>query len=432
MSTAHTLQNIEMEDWASHSKNLFRSKLALHDQIICAAQNGAHKFNIFFQAASGNLPQLYPKQLKDNLTVKLRNVKLIDHIQFTRQNRLLISTEHLETAIEISNIKAIMGIPTVCSVISEQITSSFLLRNVPLETSLQELTDELEAENTIKIHEARRFLSDKSRNIATENVLVTTYGTNLPQHIKLWLTRQEISLFIDKPRQCRKCFSFSHPTSKCKNESICEICGEQHNIQSCTSPTMNCILCKGPHKATDLKCPKREERKFLKFKCLNRLSFIDARRKFQIDKKSYSSVVLTSQNDLAQDKTHYVTKEELTQILNQQMLEQKSMFMEMINSQALLFQQTMDKYNEHIMKNISCITLALKNITEETLKQNGNEVKRPSKSKKTKYEVPNLGTDKQFELSSSTVTIPPVFSVEHSTSPCSSKTVSSMEHQMQT
>ncbi|GBO09248.1 hypothetical protein AVEN_125380-1 [Araneus ventricosus] len=322
MSTAHTLQNIEMEDWVSNSNNLFRSKLALHDQIICAAQNGAHKFNIFFQAASGNLPQLYPKQLKDNLTVKLRNVKLIDHIQFTRQNRLLISTEHLETAIEISNIKAIMGTLTVCSVISEQITSRFLLRNVPLETSLQELTDELEAENNIKIHEARRFLSDKSRNIATENVLVTTYGTNLPQHIKLWLTRQEISLFIDKPRQCRKCFSFSHPTSKCKNETICENCGEQHNIQSCISPTLTCILCKGPHKATDLKCPKREEeRKFLKFKRLNRLSFIDARRKFQIDKKSYSSVTLTSHNDHVHDKTHYVTKEELTEILNQQMLE---------------------------------------------------------------------------------------------------------------
>ncbi|GBO09247.1 hypothetical protein AVEN_125379-1 [Araneus ventricosus] len=105
--------------------------------------------------------------------------------------------------------------------------------------------------------------------------------------------------------------------------------------------------------------------------------------------------------------------------------------MEMINSQALLFQQTMDKYNEHIMKNISCITLALKNITEETLKQNENVIKRPPKSKKTKYEVPNIGTDKQFELSSSTVTISPMFSVEQSTSPCSSKTVSSVEHQMQ-
>ncbi|GBL97377.1 hypothetical protein AVEN_170490-1 [Araneus ventricosus] len=153
MSTAHTLQNIEMEDWASNSKNLFRSKLALHDQIICAAQNGAHKFNIFFQAASGSLPQLYPKQLKDNLTVKLRNVKLIDHIQFTRQNRLLISTEHLETVMEITNIKAIMGIPTICSVISEQITSSFLLHNVPRDIPVQELADELEAEN-IKMHEA--------------------------------------------------------------------------------------------------------------------------------------------------------------------------------------------------------------------------------------------------------------------------------------
>ncbi|GBM31158.1 hypothetical protein AVEN_2292-1 [Araneus ventricosus] len=152
---------------------------------------------------------------------------------------------------------------------------------------------------------------------------------------------------------------------------------------------------------------------------------------FRLIKKSYSSVTLTSHNDHVHDKTHYVTKEELTEILNQQMLEQKSMFMEMINSQALLFQQTMDKYNEHIMKNISCITLELKNITEETLKQNENVIKRPPKSKKTKYEVPNIGTDKQFELSSSTVTISPMFSVEQSTSPCSSKTVSSVEHQMQ-
>ncbi|GBM08401.1 hypothetical protein AVEN_108392-1 [Araneus ventricosus] len=234
------------------------------------------------------------------------------------------------------------------------------------------------------MHEARRFLSNKSENIATENVLVTIYGTNLPQHIKLWLTRQEI-LFIDKPRQCRKCFSFSHPTSKCKNESICENCGEQHNIQSCTSPSLTCILCKSPHKATGLKYPKREEeRKFLKFKCLNRLSFIDARRKFQIYKKSYSSVTLTSHNDHAHDKTHYVTKEELTEILNRQMLEQRILSMEMINSQALLLQQTMDKYNEHIMKNLSCISLAIKNITEETLNKNlnENEVKRPPKSKK--------------------------------------------------
>ncbi|GBN52472.1 hypothetical protein AVEN_161948-1 [Araneus ventricosus] len=222
-----------------------------------------------------------------------------------------------------------MGIPTVCSVISEQITSRFLLRDVSLEISLQELTKELEAENNVKIHEARRFLSNKSKCIATENVLVTIYDTNLPQHIKLWLTRQEIFLFLDKPRQCHKCFSFSHPSSKCKNESICEKCGEQHNVQSCTSPTLNCILCKAPHKATDLKCPKREEeRKFLKFRCINRLSFIDARQKFQIDKKSYLSVTSTSHNNHAHDKTHYVTKEELTEILNQQMLEQRNLFME--------------------------------------------------------------------------------------------------------
>ncbi|GBM04453.1 hypothetical protein AVEN_35616-1 [Araneus ventricosus] len=298
--------------------------------------------------------------------------------------------------------------------------------------SLQELTDEFEAENNVKIHEARRFLSNKSKNIATENVLVTIYGANLPQHIKLWLTRQEILLFLAKPRQCRKCFSFSHPTSKYKNESICENCGEHHDIQSCTSPTLTCILCKGPHKATDLKCPKREEeKKFLKFKCLNRFSFIDARRKFQIDKKSYSSATSTSHNNHAHDKTHYVTKEKLTEILNRQMLEQRNLFMEMINSQALLLQQTMDKYNEHIMKNLLCNTLALKNITEETLNKNvnENEIKRPPKSKKTKYEVPKIGTDKQFELSS-TVTVSPALSFENSTSPCSSKTVSSFEHQM--
>ncbi|GBN16018.1 hypothetical protein AVEN_19167-1 [Araneus ventricosus] len=104
------------------------------------------------------------------------------------------------------------------------------------------------------------FLSDKARNIATENVLVTAYGTNLQQHIKLWLTRQEISLFIDKPRQCRKCFSFSHPASKCKIESICENCGEQHNIQSCISPILTCIFCKGPHKATTSSVLKEQKR----------------------------------------------------------------------------------------------------------------------------------------------------------------------------
>ncbi|GBO15462.1 hypothetical protein AVEN_90738-1 [Araneus ventricosus] len=107
------------------------------------------------------------------------------------------------------------------------------------------------------------------------------------------------------------------------------------------------------------------------------------------------------------------------------MLEQRNLFMERVNSQALLLQQTMDRYNEHIMKNLSCITLALKNIAEETLNKNSNEneIKRPPKSKKTKYEVPKIGTDKQFDLSSSAVTVPPVLPLENSTSPCSSKTV---------
>lgn len=396
MGSERDPQHVEMELCTSNLNNLYQPKLPLHEQIIRAANNGATKFNLFFKAASGSLPVTFPKQLKQNLTLKIKNVNLIEHIQFTRQNHLLIVTENLETAIEVSKIKAILGIPTICSVIYDQITSRFLLRRVPTDISLKELCDELEEENGIHIHEARRFSSRISQQKMSENVLITMYGTILPQYIKLWLIRQEISMFFDQPRQCKKCYLFTHPTAKCKYDFLCYKCGEHHNPETCTSTEMKCGLCKGLHVATDPKCPKREqEKKFLKYKCVNHLSFVDARRKFQPEKKSYASVSSTPTNK--SEETQYVSKLEFTEILHQQMAEQRNMLLEIMNSQVTALQQAMEKLNEHLTTNLTYITQALQNITQVVLNKDSEDLEsaRPPKIRKSQTEPPNIGTIKQ-------------------------------------
>ena len=110
----------------------------------------------------------------------------------------------------------------------------------------------------------------------------------MPQDIKLWFTIQNIKQFVDRPRQCTRCFRFNHPTSKCKNEQVCVTCGSAHE-GPCTS-TVVCASCAGPHRADYNQCPNRfAEIEFLHFKCSQFLSFIEARRAFERRKKSESS-----------------------------------------------------------------------------------------------------------------------------------------------
>ncbi|GIY22486.1 uncharacterized protein CDAR_464901 [Caerostris darwini] len=198
-------------DFSSEIDLNFISSRGITSKLHLAHENGAHSFVIVFEVANGSTPRAHPKVLKDNISSKISTLKHIEFMRITRQNKLLFFTSHYDTAKELVNIKAILGVPVNASLYTEKISTRFLLHNIPTDIPLSELAFELEEENRVSVIELKRFASKRATPTFTSPVLVTILGTILPEHIRLWLTKEKISLFVNKPRQCRNCHSFSHP-----------------------------------------------------------------------------------------------------------------------------------------------------------------------------------------------------------------------------
>lgn len=62
----------------------------------------------------------------------------------------------------------------------------------------------------------------------------------------------------NKVTQCYNCQMFGHGSSRCKVNTFCAICAGKHPTRGCTSETVKCINCDGPHKALSLDCPSRK------------------------------------------------------------------------------------------------------------------------------------------------------------------------------
>ena len=61
------------------------------------------------------------------------------------------------------------------------------------------------------------------------------------------------------PTQCKKCWEF-HDEHRCQRRSLCKSCAQPAHEGSCNEPE-RCVLCRGPHTATDLACPVRPVRR---------------------------------------------------------------------------------------------------------------------------------------------------------------------------
>ncbi|GFY45686.1 uncharacterized protein TNIN_102031 [Trichonephila inaurata madagascariensis] len=142
-----------------------------------------------------------------------------------------------------------------------------LLFDIPTNVHLADVATELKNSNDIEIVEIRRFIKKNSRQEASP-VLITVLGINTPDCVKLWFFNYRTQLFIDKPLQCNKCYSFTHSSRFCSSDVRCINCGGSYSGQ-CTNPS-NCTNCKGDHPANSPNCPTFiKEKKFSNFNVLS-------------------------------------------------------------------------------------------------------------------------------------------------------------------
>lgn len=226
------------------------------------------------------------------------------------------------------------------------ITTRFLLHDIPVDISCEELYMDL-TEIGIYPLEVRRFTRRmQGGDTPSTTVLITKLGLYLPNEIKLWYQNHKISLFSDRPRQCTKCWEFTHTTKNCQNLARCKRCGKVHS-SSCEATSPECLHCHESHEADDKICSRyQDELTIQKLKSTHHISISEARRQFKINQstaaKSYAATV--SKKDEGQDTVStselcHFFKNELQNLMNGVVSQIQTMMSEVVQIVTQDFKQ---------------------------------------------------------------------------------------------
>ena len=131
------------------------------------------------------------------------------------------------------------------------------------------------------VTDVRRITVRRDGVTKLTNTYVLTFNSpNLPTVVKIGFMQVKVDVYIPNPLRCYHCQVFGHHENKCGRHAVCCNCGKpEHCAPSgvCDKPA-KCVNCSGNHPANSKQCPQWEkEKKILKIKCENNLSFPDAR-----------------------------------------------------------------------------------------------------------------------------------------------------------
>ena len=95
-----------------------------------------------------------------------------------------------------------------------------------------------------------------------KNTLIVTFNTvMMPDRVKIGPISFKVHNYIERPRQCQKCYSYLHSKKHCQNTIRCYKCSQetgnqQHpeNPQECQN-NLYCLHCKGNHSPNYKRCP---------------------------------------------------------------------------------------------------------------------------------------------------------------------------------
>ena len=135
------------------------------------------------------------------------------------------------------------------------------------------------------VTDVRRITVRRDGVTKLTNTYVLTFNSpNLPTVVKIGFIQVKVDVYIPNPLRCYHCQVFGHHENKCGRHAVCCNCGEpEHCAPSgvCDKPA-KCVNCSGNHPANSKQCPQWEkEKKILKIKCENNLSFPDARKQYE-------------------------------------------------------------------------------------------------------------------------------------------------------
>ena len=94
----------------------------------------------------------------------------------------------------------------------------------------------------------------------------------------------KVDVYIPNPLRCYHCQVFGHHKNNCGRHAVCCSCGEPEHCgpSGVRDKPAKCVNCSGDYPASSKQYPQWEkERKILKIKCENNLSFPEARKQYE-------------------------------------------------------------------------------------------------------------------------------------------------------
>ncbi|GBM95870.1 hypothetical protein AVEN_81696-1 [Araneus ventricosus] len=229
---------------------MYREKFPRFSQSACAQrffnsekamQGNKIRRQIAFaelRSATSSVGSRRKKLLDDHVKQVVNRHDKIENMKFTRQGRILFTTKDPICAVQLLSLIKFMDTDISTDVIWENICSRFLIFDIPVNTPMEEVAEEIQVKNYIDVVEMRRFLKLGERHVS---------GTDYSP-------------------------------------------GEEH-VGPCQGPE-KCINCKGPHNAKSNSCPAYiKEKKILELKCWNLITTSEARKVFHLQNMKYSEAV---------------------------------------------------------------------------------------------------------------------------------------------
>lgn len=174
-----------------------------------------------------------------------------------------------------------------------------IIRNVDVSESDEDLLAAMRC--NVKVINVRRMIKKVLVNGETQmkklgTCVVQFEGQQLPEHVYIWSTRCTVTPYVYPVIQCFKCLRIGHLSKQCKGVQRCKNCGENHDIETCSSENkIYCVLCKSNnHNSTNRQCP--EYKKAIEIKrsmAYNGTSFEDSKEAVE----TYNSYADVLNND---------------------------------------------------------------------------------------------------------------------------------------
>ena len=146
------------------------------------------------------------------------------------------------------------------------------------------------------VTDVRRINVHRDGVLKPTNTFVFTFNTpELPTVVKIGFIQAKVDVYVPNPLRCYQCQVYGHHENKCSRQAICINCGmPEHCASGQCQRAAKCVNCSGDHPANFKECPQWEkEKKILKIKCEQNLSFPEARKQYEqfYQARTYASAV---------------------------------------------------------------------------------------------------------------------------------------------